>query len=60
MKKYKEIAHKKTFLEDLISPLDETQRYYIRRPILIFYTPFIILFAKLQEGELEKLYKKCW
>ena len=52
----------KTFKEDWNSPLNEVERAWIRRPVVLIFTPFIIIAGAIS-GIIElcgKIYEDCW
>lgn len=49
---------KNSFYKDIMQPLDKVQRWYIRRPMVIFFTPLVILCAAI-EG-VYRWFKMCW
>lgn len=57
---------KKPFFEDIMQPLDKVERKWVRRPVVLFYTPIFIIFGAifgLVSGAITwSTYwiKKCW
>jgi len=53
---------KKTLKEDLESPLDDMERAWLRRSILILITPFILIAGALWGAcsMMDDMYRDCW